>query len=142
MIYALHKKWSFPLRISSVNVTKSTGNWKLYFLCSDVTFNILNHYISLLCYYIAIKSIYSIWYELLWYMNINESYELLYSDRIILMWILNYLHKKIVNSIIVTELFSLFSYRSYPTLSFIFFLWIEPMFKKLFILATVIPIIF
>ena len=23
----LHKKWSFPLRISSVNVTKSTGNY-------------------------------------------------------------------------------------------------------------------
>ena len=23
----LHKKWSFPWRISSVNVTKSTGNW-------------------------------------------------------------------------------------------------------------------
>ena len=23
----LHKKWSFPLRISSVNVTKSAGNW-------------------------------------------------------------------------------------------------------------------
>ena len=22
----LHKKWSFPLRISSINVTKSTGN--------------------------------------------------------------------------------------------------------------------
>ena len=38
------KKWSFPLRISSVNVTKSAGNWrnlteeilngKLHFLCS------------------------------------------------------------------------------------------------------------
>ena len=24
---ALHQKWSFPLRISSVNVTKSAGNW-------------------------------------------------------------------------------------------------------------------
>ena len=24
---ALHKKWSFPLRISSVNVTKFAGNW-------------------------------------------------------------------------------------------------------------------
>ena len=24
--YILHKKWSFPLRISSVNVTKSAGN--------------------------------------------------------------------------------------------------------------------
>ena len=23
----LHKKWSFPLRISSGNVTKFTGNW-------------------------------------------------------------------------------------------------------------------
>ena len=33
------KKWSFPLRISSVTVTKSAGNWgnlngKLHFLCS------------------------------------------------------------------------------------------------------------
>ena len=47
MINALHKKWSFSLRISSVNVTKSTENcrfghiyWKnpdgkLHFLCSD-----------------------------------------------------------------------------------------------------------
>ena len=24
--YTLHKKWSFPLKISSVNVTKSAGN--------------------------------------------------------------------------------------------------------------------
>ena len=34
---ALHKKWSFQLRISSVNVTKSTEeilNRKLHFLCS------------------------------------------------------------------------------------------------------------
>ena len=41
---SLHKKRSFPLRISSVNVTKSAGNLngkskeilngKLYFLCS------------------------------------------------------------------------------------------------------------
>ena len=43
---ALHKKWSFPLRNSSVNVTKSTVSfrfghsywrnpyWKLHFLCS------------------------------------------------------------------------------------------------------------
>ena len=38
--HALHKKWSFPLRISSVNVTKSAVteeilNGKLRFLCSD-----------------------------------------------------------------------------------------------------------
>ena len=38
--HSLHKKWSFPLRISSVNVTKSTGhcgelNGELHFLCSD-----------------------------------------------------------------------------------------------------------
>ena len=26
-IIQLHKKWSFPLRISSVNVTKSAGNF-------------------------------------------------------------------------------------------------------------------
>ena len=46
-IHALHKKWSFLLRISSVNVTKSQGtadlltftaeiiNGKFQFLCSD-----------------------------------------------------------------------------------------------------------
>ena len=45
---SLHEKWSFPLRISSVNVTKSAGfcgfshiydeilNGKLHFLCSDL----------------------------------------------------------------------------------------------------------
>ena len=39
---ALHKKWSFPLMVSSVNVTKSAGNFteeilngKIHFLCSD-----------------------------------------------------------------------------------------------------------
>ena len=57
--YSLHKKWSFPLRISSVNVTKSAEespnstketadlvtlteeilNGKLHFLCSDIYFN-------------------------------------------------------------------------------------------------------
>ena len=33
---SLHKKWSFPLRISSVNMTKYAEilNWKLHFLCS------------------------------------------------------------------------------------------------------------
>ena len=48
MRQALHKKWSFPLRISSVNVTKSAENcgfghmywrnhqWKTWFLCSEV----------------------------------------------------------------------------------------------------------
>ena len=30
----LHKKWSFPLRISSVNVTKSAGNCKTLDLTS------------------------------------------------------------------------------------------------------------
>ena len=47
--YALHEKWSFPLRISSANETKTAGNcgfghvyWKvfngkLYFLCSDAS---------------------------------------------------------------------------------------------------------
>ena len=46
LIIALHKKWSFPLRISSVNVTKSAGNsgfghicwrdpiWKTSFSCA------------------------------------------------------------------------------------------------------------
>ena len=49
-VYSLHKKWGFPLRISSVNVTKSAGNCrfgpiyrrnpnrKLHFLCSDCLF--------------------------------------------------------------------------------------------------------
>ena len=26
LVQTLHKKWTFPLRISSINVTKSTGN--------------------------------------------------------------------------------------------------------------------
>ena len=49
LLNALHKEWSFPLRISSVNVTKSPKltaelvtfteeiiHEKLYFLCSDI----------------------------------------------------------------------------------------------------------
>ena len=47
-VYTLHKKWGFPLRISSVNVIKSLFtadlvtsikeilNGKLHFLCSDI----------------------------------------------------------------------------------------------------------
>ena len=31
---SLHKKWIFPSRISSVNVTKSAISWKLYLLCN------------------------------------------------------------------------------------------------------------
>ena len=27
LVHALHKKWNFPLRISSVNVTESAANW-------------------------------------------------------------------------------------------------------------------
>ena len=37
----MHKKWSFPLRISSVNLTKFTEeilNGKLHFLCSGKTY--------------------------------------------------------------------------------------------------------
>ena len=44
--YTLHKKWSFPIRTSSVNMSKSTVrtdlvteetlNGKLHFLCSDI----------------------------------------------------------------------------------------------------------
>ena len=42
--FTLHKKWSFPLKISSVNVTKSAFtdeilNGKLHFLCSVITEN-------------------------------------------------------------------------------------------------------
>ena len=54
LIKSLHKKWSFPLRISSVNinqirsfpliylvtVTKEIINGKLHFLCSDLIKNI------------------------------------------------------------------------------------------------------
>ena len=48
--HSLHKKWGFPLRISSVNVTRSAVSWvfghiteeilngKLHFLCSDFGF--------------------------------------------------------------------------------------------------------
>ena len=48
---SLHKKWSFRLRISSVNVTKyaadlvtfaETLNGKLYFLCSDAKYTIFS----------------------------------------------------------------------------------------------------
>ena len=49
VIHPLHKKWSFPLRISSINVSKSAvscefchiywnPSWKLHFLCSDPKF--------------------------------------------------------------------------------------------------------
>ena len=50
--FSLHKKWSFQLRISSVNITKSAGNcgfghiywrnsqWKTSFLCSVTTFSL------------------------------------------------------------------------------------------------------
>ena len=39
-LQALHKKWSFPLRISSVDVTKSAGNWRnlLKFLMENFIF--------------------------------------------------------------------------------------------------------
>ena len=52
--FPLHKKWSFPLKISSVNVTKSVENcgfghiywrnplWKLQFLWSGLSFSINN----------------------------------------------------------------------------------------------------
>ena len=31
-IFTQHKKWSFPLRISSVNVTKTVGNWGIGYI--------------------------------------------------------------------------------------------------------------
>ena len=45
----LHKKWSFPLRISSVNVTISSGNWmfprsKYYFSSGFLLLNLLRVY--------------------------------------------------------------------------------------------------
>ena len=33
---SLHKKWSFPLRISSVNATKSAGNWDLVTFTEEI----------------------------------------------------------------------------------------------------------
>ena len=46
--HAMHKKWSFLLRISSINVTKSAMeeilDGKLHFLCSDV--NWMSHVLS------------------------------------------------------------------------------------------------
>ena len=41
---SLHKKWSFPLRISSVNVTftEQTFNGFLHFLCSESIANKIN----------------------------------------------------------------------------------------------------
>ena len=38
---SLHKKWSFPLRFSSVNVTKSAGNWRKYLLKKTLTENFI-----------------------------------------------------------------------------------------------------
>ena len=35
-VVALHKKWSFPLRISSVTFTEEIPNGKFHFLCSVV----------------------------------------------------------------------------------------------------------
>ena len=75
-LFALHKKWSFPLRISSVNVpstqfpadlvtfTEEMFNGKLHFLCS-VSSNSLK--VSVLCDMNSQKSFYYsfIWKELL-----------------------------------------------------------------------------
>ena len=52
VLEVLHKKWSFPLRVSSVYVTKSSVfylvtfteemlNGKLYFLCSEAKANMI-----------------------------------------------------------------------------------------------------
>ena len=58
--HTLHKKWSFRLRISSVNVTKSSGNcgfghiyWKIFtgklqFLCSVILDNYSSSYEKIL----------------------------------------------------------------------------------------------
>ena len=44
-IFALHKNWSFPLRISSVNATKSAGNCGF----GQITEETLNGKFHLLC---------------------------------------------------------------------------------------------
>ena len=41
----LHKKWSFPLRISSINVTKSAGNCELVIFTEEI----LNGKLGFLC---------------------------------------------------------------------------------------------
>ena len=48
---ALQKKWSFPLRISSVNVTKSTDNYVTQVTAGLVTFTkeIINGKLHFLC---------------------------------------------------------------------------------------------
>ena len=60
--HTLHKKWSLPLRISSVNVTKSAEtcgfvtfseeilNGKLYFLCSEKLSNSVETVVALLLF--------------------------------------------------------------------------------------------
>ena len=62
---ALHKKWSFSLRISSVNVTadmvtftEKILNWKLYFLCSAV----------LIFQFIVVKQL--VWWKNSYFQNI------------------------------------------------------------------------
>ena len=52
--YTLHKKWSFPLRISSVNVTKSAGN---FFLFSDSW--VMLQSAALILKYISSKNVFS-----------------------------------------------------------------------------------
>ena len=58
----LHKKWSFPFKISSVNVTKSTGilkkilNGRLHFLCSERKGNVTEWFtISFLQYFVPLN---------------------------------------------------------------------------------------
>ena len=51
---ALHKKWSFPLRISSVTFTEEIHIGKLYFLCS-VAYNLRRRYFNQRSYFIQNK---------------------------------------------------------------------------------------
>ena len=72
---ALHKKWSFLLRISSVNVTKSTVSFgfghiyrrnpqwkKLHFLCSVVIYCRLVGYVSSLWFCLNFKKNFRFWF--------------------------------------------------------------------------------
>ena len=50
-IVALHKKWSFPLKISSVNVTQSAGNCGFGHIIEEILNGRLHSLCSVYCHY-------------------------------------------------------------------------------------------
>ena len=71
--YTLHKKWSFPLRISSVNVTKSAGNFFLFsdswvmlqsaalilkYISSKNVFSFFCFFCFFVCFFLTLKNVY------------------------------------------------------------------------------------